>query len=356
MYMLKIISYILCLIISCSFWSACEKKKGNQLINDQENRELTENKFEPEDGKCIVFIGQDLGAVGGLDDYTDGYCDHFKMPAGVTVYFGMNDRGLYEKANWGSGDCCADLYPRSQKFSRSMIAIGFAIVGVEEKITRGECDEGLKKVGNWIKNLSPRPIFLRIGYEFDGFEWNHYKAETYVPAFRYIKNFFDSMQIDNIAYVWQSKGYGISLSEHEKWYPGNEYVDWCGFSYFDKYDGNMIQFARSKDKPVFIAESTPSLHDGVKYIDSDIKKPEIAQKMWNEWFVGFFRIIENNPDVVKAFSYINVDWYAQDMWKTNVVFQQCDSRIQKSEYITIRWLQKMEENRYIHDSGLVWKQ
>jgi len=41
--------------------------------------------FEPSFGKCLVFVGQDLGAVGGLDQYEDGYCDHFAFPAGVTL-------------------------------------------------------------------------------------------------------------------------------------------------------------------------------------------------------------------------------------------------------------------------------
>ena len=43
-------------------------------------------KFEPADGECLFFIGQDLGAIGGLENYSDGYCDHFDIPAGFTVY------------------------------------------------------------------------------------------------------------------------------------------------------------------------------------------------------------------------------------------------------------------------------
>jgi hypothetical protein len=211
----------------------------------------------------------------------------------------------------------------------------------------GKMNAGLDKVGQWIKNQSPRPIFLRIGYEFDGFDWNHYVPETFVPAYKYIKDYFDAMKIDNIAYVWQSKGYGLRLEEHDKWYPGDEYVDWCAYSHFDSPDGNMIKFARSHKKPVFITESTPTLKKDGKYIDCDIKKPEIAEKLWDEWFAPFFRTIEENADVVKAFSYINVDWYAQPMWTNESVFQQCDSRIQKSDYVSGKWREKMTENKYI---------
>jgi len=35
-------------------------------------------------------MGQDLGAVGGLPDYSDGYVDHLgQVPAGETAYTGF---------------------------------------------------------------------------------------------------------------------------------------------------------------------------------------------------------------------------------------------------------------------------
>jgi hypothetical protein len=236
-----------------------------------------------------------------------------------------------------------------------MIAIGFPVVGEEQNIVNGLRNKGLTRVGDWIKSLAPRPVFLRIGYEFDGFDWNFYVPETYVPAYRYIKNHFDAMNITNVAYVWQSKGYGLSVADHNKWYPGDDYVDWCAYSHFESPDGNMIKFARSKGKPVFIAEATPVFKEGNTYPDSDIKKPEIAAKMWEKWFTPFFRTIEENPDVVKAFSYINVDWYTQSMWKNNVLFKQCDSRIQKSEDVSDKWKAKMAEDRYLNVKEMTWK-
>jgi hypothetical protein len=318
----------------------------------------SKNKFEPEDGKCFVFIGQDLGAIGGIEGYDQGYCNTFETPAGVTVYFGIGNggdiSGLHVLGNWGSGDCWADKYPKTARFNNSMIAIGLPIVGDEQKIINGSMNNGLTRVGEWIKSLAPRPVFLRIGYEFDGYDWNFYVPETYVSAYRYIKNYFDTIHVTNIAYVWQSKGYGLSVYDHNKWYPGDDYVDWCAYSHFGNPDGNMIKFARSKGKPVFIAESTPVFQQGNTFLDADIKKPEIAKKIWDEWFTSFFRTIEENSDVVKAFSYINVDWYAQSMWKDNVTFQQCDSRIQKSDYVSGHWQVKMAESKYINAAGFNW--
>lgn len=40
---------------------------------------------EPEDGKCLVFIGQDMEAIGGIEG-KEGYVNFFGTPAGITIY------------------------------------------------------------------------------------------------------------------------------------------------------------------------------------------------------------------------------------------------------------------------------
>ena len=81
--MKSILKYIILplLFTSCI---GCENKEHDTPAPEPNERELS--KYEPEDGKCFVFIGQDLGAVGGLEQYNEGYCDHFQTPAGITVY------------------------------------------------------------------------------------------------------------------------------------------------------------------------------------------------------------------------------------------------------------------------------
>lgn len=312
---------------------------------------LEYEKYEPEDGKCYVFIGQDMGAIGGLEDYNQGYCDYFQIPAGITVYSSIPQLGgIYEKANWGSGDCYADLQANHPTFSNSAVALGLSLVNACEQISKGEHDNAIRNLGNWIKSISPKPVFLRIGYEFDGFDWNHYEKESYKKAFIYIHSFLSGMRLNNVAYVWQSKGYGMSVNEFEAWYPGDNYVDWCAYSYFSNPDEEMIKFARKHKKPVFIAEATPTMEENGQYVDSDLSKPEVAQKAWENWFLDFFNTIEKNDDVVKAFSYINVDWSIQNMWINNPTFQQVDSRIQESDYIKSRWINKLQEDRYINAS------
>ena len=315
-------------------------------------------KFEPEDGKCLVFIGQDLEAVGGLEKYKDGYTDYFEPPAGVTVYtnlspgnesFGYFNKGLdgiKTKANWGAGDSWADLYLQDSTYQNSAIAIGLSFVNNEKKLAKGQHDHLIKELAEWIKSTK-RPIFLRIGYEFDGWDWNHYKRKYYLQSWCRIYSIFKDLEVDNVAFVWQSKGNGSDQKTLEKWYPGDDLVDWVGYSYFGNPDQQMLIFARKHDKPVFIAEATPVRETGGLFFDTDLKKEELEELIWEEWFVPFFNTINENSDVIKAFSYINSNWSSQPMWVNNSVFQKVDSRIQKSAYIAEKWKDELDDSRYI---------
>ena len=49
-----------------------------------------------------------------------------------------------------------------------------------------------------------------------------------------MKHKYDSMGIENVAYIWQSHGFDEPDSLLEAWYPGDEYVDWCGVSFFNR--------------------------------------------------------------------------------------------------------------------------
>lgn len=325
----------------------------------------TKAKFEPESDKCLLFIGQDLRAVGGLPSYSDGYCDHFEMPAGVTVYTGFSpgtesygyiqkgNDGLKSVANWGAEDNCAQFYIDNQKFNNTMISIGLAMVDHVDKVAGGLHDDLIKELGQWIKG-AVRPVFLRIGYEFDGWSWNRYNKNMYLKAWSHIRNIFEKMGIENVAYVWQSKGHGSGQHILEEWYPGDDLVDWCGYSYFHNPDQEMLDFARKHNKPVFIAEATPLLTLNGRYDNTDLNIKEVAERTWKEWFKPFFSTIKENSDVIKAFSYINVDWKVQPMWENNPLFKHVDSRIQISEYVSKKWVEEISKDRYLKASSQLW--
>lgn len=327
-------------------------------------------KFEPEEGKVLVFIGQELTAIGGLEKYNDGYLDHFeKRPAGFTAYsfltpgdttFGFAHKGLdgiTSTDNWGDDDSNMSLQLNDADYADMALAIGLAMVNHEKKVANGEHDEMIKELGLFLKSLAPRPVFLRIGYEFDGHTWNHYDKKAYIKAYQRIKDIMDEMQLDNVAYVWQSTGFVSTPDQLEEWYPGDEYVDWCSFSFFARWrEQEMIAFAREKGKPVFIAEASPTVSGELmkftnETLPMDFDNPEDADLAWNKWFIPFFSTINENKDVVKAFSYINCNWKENPMWKENPTFKGIDARLQINPALKSKWEKEMNKPQYIMSSA-----
>jgi hypothetical protein len=317
-------------------------------------------KFEPADGEVILFVGQELDAIGGLEDYYDGYLDHFEAPAGFTMYTGINTEtgrldGIYSTDNWGDGESNISLQLRNESFDDMALAIGLSMVGEEGGVADGTHDKFIRDLGIFMISLRERPVFLRIGYEFAG-EWNNYDRENYIKAFRRIRDAFEEMGVENVAYVWQSHGWGLSVEELETWYPGDDYVDWCGYSFFSRFEeSNMIEFARAKGKPVFIAEATPAISaDSIRINgqteETILSNPEQAEEAWEQWFEPFFRTIDENPDVIKAVSYINANWRSRRMWQSNPSFQGLDSRLQTSEMISERWKEITNDPKYLKAS------
>lgn len=324
-------------------------------------------KFEPPTGKCILFVGQELEAIGGLDSFNNGYLDHFTAPGGFTMYtkirpgdeeFGFTYTGLagvFTTDDWGDGPSNMSLQLADSDFNHMALAIGLELVNHEGEIARGELDPLVLEMGEWLKSLAPRPIFLRIGYEFGG-AWNHYNREDYIAAFKHIKNSYDSIGVNNVAYVWQSHGWEEPMEHLESWYPGDDYVDWCGYSFFSRWDeSNMIEFARKHKKPVFIAEATPTISTATvkengKTKETILANAEQAEEAWEKWFTPLFKTIEENEDVVKAVSYINCHWKANRMWFDNPTFQHVDARLQTNEMISKRWVEETSKDRYLKAS------
>lgn len=348
-----------------------------QNSDEKSEKEIKRAKFEPADGECILFVGQELSAIGGLDDYNDGYLDHFPTPGGFTMYtklrpgdeqFGYATKGLdgvFTTDDWGDTPLNMSMQIADSSFQHMALAIGLEFLNYEGQtkmerpvvrhdslLVNGTYDSLLVVFGEWLKSLGKRPVFLRIGYEFGG-PWNGYDPELYKAVFRKMKDMYDTMGVTNVAYVWQDHGYDMTLEEFEQWYPGDEYVDWCGTSFFHRWDEIVMDdFACSKGKPLFIAEATPTIptetakEDG-KTKETDLSNHEQAEEAWEKWFVPLFDFINENPDVVKAVSYINCDWKYHPSWVDNPTFQGIDARLEVSPEISARWLNETNKDKYL---------
>ena len=314
------------LFISCFFFSQSYA---------QESANFGAPKFTPENGKKLLIVGQDLGSVGGLNIYTNGYVDNITchIPAGVTSYTSINSlSGLTTLANWGAGDVHAQAYVNDPTFDHSVIVFGLYMVGIMDEINNGSKDNTIRNFANWIKGQN-RPVFIRIGYEFEG-SWNNYAPTAFKNAWQHIVHIFDEENVRNAAYVWQSAG--LNYSNISSWYPGDDYVNWVGYSQFDGQNmGQSIKnFAVQHDKPIMIAEAAPKvdLSDGN------------GQSHWNNWYALLFNEIYNN-DRIKALAYINADWDSQPMWTGQ---GWGDSRVQIDAVVKENWETEIKKTPWIH--------
>jgi len=284
-------------------------------------------RFSPPEGKILLIIGQHKEAI-------DTYVKEFEhIPAGLMVYTSaQRAEGIYDAFDHGGG--VQHLQYEVEKYPHAVMQVGLYMVDVLEEIVNGKYDDNLKKIGTWIKNTN-RPVYLRIGYEFDG-PHNHYNPELYVKTYRYIVEKFRTMGVKNVAYVWHSYA---NYTERPviDWYPGDEYVDWVAISYFNtiqKYLDRIVKIAREHNKPLMIAEATPC-GIGVRYGEYALKR----------WYEPFFKFIDAHD--VKAVSYINCDWEALPMWKGQ---GWRDSRVEANPIIKKRWLEEVQKEKYLKSS------
>lgn len=358
----------LLVFISVGILSFYTYKNVPQNVTANSSRRLA--KFEPADGRVILFVGQELESIGGTNLYTDGYFDHYPAPGGFTQYtdflagynaFGFSYKGLSGLTtfnDWGDGPENMSVTVAGKKLKNSCLAIGLDISQGHDSITAaGGHDDLILKLGNWLKELGTRPVFLRIGYEFDGTDWNHYRKEFYVPAWKRIRTSLDKMGVKNVAYVWQSKGAGANKTAMDLFYPGDEYVDWVAYSFFIPADSShpMLQFAKEHNKPLFIAESSPVFLDSNNICKPlDLSKQGHAELAWQDWFMPYFRTVKNNPTIIKAIHYINSPWKTRPMWKNNAYFKNIDARITKNDSLKKWWLQETSQEKYLKASDTLF--
>ncbi len=350
-------------------------------------------------GRTLLIVGQENGSVA---DYVRE-CTPCPIPGGVTTYLGFYDLlsagdgfgGLGQDvagraapdADWGAGATSAgrmlDEHPQSALVIGLDISNGRRRGGLAE-IGRGVHDDKIERLATFFRN-SPRPIFLRIGYEFDGV-WNqgYEDHRTYIKAYRRIVDGLRKRQVSNVAFVWQAsaspiddvleRGHRENLRD---WYPGARYVDWVALSWFLRPQSTpqvvdlavadqlqlaneVLAIARAEKKPVMIAESTPQGYDLAALTRSNISPvwdgaahgntvSRTADEIWNEWYAPLFAFIDANRDVIAAFAYINARWEAQPMWGPPYAHGYWgDSRIQANETIQARWLAEIRKPRWLH--------
>ncbi len=336
----------------------------------------------------LFFIGQDLGAI---REYVGSDC--CIAADGATAYIGLYNVLSEEldfggigldptgapitlEGTWGSGPVSA--YKTATEFDAAHLAIGLFIANNDEPgalsaLVEGKHDDKIRHLTKLFSHVKG-DVFLRIGYEFDG-AWNsgYEDTETYIAAWRRIVDVIRAEGSDNVVFVWQGSAAPVDDVIEKKqediaaWYPGDEYVDWIGLSWFIDGDekqttpsdyaaptarqlaDEVLTFARTRGKPVMVAEASPQAYDIANLTtshhsplwDGEPNTNEVSLsegELWDAWFAPFFRYLQENDDVIDAIAYINCDWDSQPMWGPPYEGGYWgDTRVNTNEEISRRW-------------------
>jgi hypothetical protein len=146
-------------------------------------------------------------------------------------------------------------------------------------ILDGGSDANIRKVARKLKGMR-RPILLRWGWEMNGdwFAWsgarNGRNADDYVKVWRRLHRVFADQDVTNVSWVW-SPNWNSSPRESwnrvQRYYPGDDYVDWVGISgynFFDESPSTLFDPVTSlygSRKPIILSE-TAAVRDKARYI------------------------------------------------------------------------------------------
>jgi hypothetical protein len=344
----------------------------------------------------LYIIGQDLDSVRAYyasdccpqADGTTAYLDFYALTSAEKLFGGLgmdvDGHPTGEEANWGSGN--ASAWKSAVDFPGGL-AIGLWLTENENpgglaRIASGEFDENARQLARFIDAVGI-PVWLRIGYEYDG-GWNegYENAEQYVLAWQRIVDVLRKEDVRNVEYVWQGAAFPLDIlndggyTDIRNWYPGDAYVDWMGVSMFAGLDekpavrtafvpptsrelvGKVLELARERGKPVFIAEAAPQGYDLARGTNRNIAEgwdgPQgegsvdvTAEAIWDAWYAPLFEWLDANRDIVFALAYINCHWDSQDMWDAPYESGYWgDSRLQASPLIARRFSEAIERWRH----------
>jgi hypothetical protein len=318
-----------------------------------------QSKFVPPDGKILLIGGQDI------ENIVDLVASWGITPGGFASYMAVSvTNGIWD-TNYSGGDptLANNAKWMADTYTNTVIQLAMWMVGPVmgggidycSNTINHQYDSVLDSLALFAKTVKV-PIYLRIGYEFDG-PHNALEPASYVACFQYIVDYLRVTNgASNIAFVWHSylaPAYkGLSVTN---WYPGDNYVDWFAGTFFGQVlDGGyspyldaFVNLARDHKKPFMIAESCPIWEPGGTVDGIYSNKYET----WNRWFVPYFNYIKKKN--IKAFSYICCDWDKTQMFGTA---NNHNTRIQDYPRILEQWTNEISQDIYLKQSSGLYSQ
>lgn len=270
---------------------------------------LARHRLEPLGGATLHAGGQ---YPGDFERYSAFLRQQGVAPAVKMLYFG----------DWPALNGTAGVLPWFSQAAASLVADGapdgaficvqlglqLPLNGGEARVADGSYDTALAALRVGLLALQ-RPVWLRVGYEFNG-PWNNYSAPSYVAAFRRIAAALraDAVLNQTCALVWD--GSCDTAVDPTPFWPGADVVDWQGVNIFSGPSAPTTQpqscpwywatDSRAAGFPLLIGESTPR---GLNTSDPEGRALE-------KWFTPFLAMV--NAFRPALLSYIDMSWYAED--------------------------------------------
>lgn len=331
--------HVACMIVIGAVMGCAISSSSAEDVSDVVPRAYYGAKYEPK-GTVLHGGGQD---VKGFRDYR-AILGEGRSPMLYMTYTSIT-RSTQHTIDWGIKlkdelkDESADVMPQ---IGLNLTGGNDTGEGMCEMIPRGEQDEQLDAFCEAIKEIG-RPVFVRIGYEFEG-SWNGYEPESFKEAWVYITKAMQRHELDFVT-VWCSAGASagdMPLEDRMAYYPGDEWVDWWAIDIFDAHESlspltiGFCERAGQHKKPVMIGEAT-ARHTGVLN----------GQESWDTWFAPFFQLIRQQPEI-KSFCYINWEWAE---WSDKLGFgwhAWGDCRIEMNDVVAENYRKEMDNPLYQH--------
>ncbi|MCL4439365.1 MAG: glycosyltransferase [Firmicutes bacterium] len=167
-------------------------------------------------------------------------------------------------------------------------------------------------IHQWAREAAAyrKPFFLRFAHEMNGnwYPWGDINGNTpddYIKMWIHVYNIFQEEHANNVMWIWAPNATDADGNRDSivKYYPGDQYVDWVGFSGFNwgtsnpgvtywnsfkslAYDTYTI--LSNYHKPIMVAETSSSSAGGLKYLWFEQTLSEDIPTMPNIKAVIFF--------------------------------------------------------------------
>ena len=244
-------------------------KKVSSLKGCDENisassTKTSNNKFEPANNNVYIGVSTPLTTINANRVVDPDILKDFESTAGINNVSIINEFSGLD----GNFDNLLSASKNSSQHYTPMIS--WQLSFIDNKVLNGSLDGNIRARAEEIKKYK-KPVFISLNWEFNGNwyrEWGFgapgapETAEHYKESWKHVVNIFNEKGVSNAAFVWAPNIEIPSVPvEYDKWYPGNDFVDWIGFDNYPTCSdtglvglNKIAQFASIHGKPLALTE------------------------------------------------------------------------------------------------------